>query len=353
MDFKRYLKSIFNRVKLSNFISLIAILAMIIAFSIWSVGWDPKQIGWSIFAVNLAFLLFLGVYGLFFGETTGTNFFKTLITGAYQNARELWIIVRDKITDKGYSHHLPEYMVWRYQKDYEAECKRRLSSLRIFNKRVLDLSEDEIEQLHKEPIEKKWSADSPYPNKIEHFSRLSDEQYQLVKDIISGKVNIDYIEDYNFYLVDSNSTEEQFVTQIKNAEKTKMKILWKQRFSKLLLIALFAIIGAGIAIDKANGQTNSQTIINLIQRISVLVTSIICGFNTARLMNKEDVKVLNYKTSYLTVFFSSVENKEYTPLDYEEKAKREYEKNERVKQEFINSIVDPEIVLIGGKEHGK
>lgn len=347
------LKTLFNRVKMSNFLSLLAITIMIVVFSLCSVGWDPDKVGWDIFLVNLAFLLFLAIYGLFFGESTGSNFFKTLATGAYQYARDLWLVIKEKIYEKGFAHHLPEYMVWRYQKDYEGECRRRLSSLRIFNKRVLDLSEDEIDLLHREPIEKKWSEDSPYPNKIEHFSRLSDEQYELVKGIVSGKIKIDYIEDYNFYLVDSNSSDEQLITQIKNTEKIKMKILWKQRISKLLITALFAIIGAGIAVDKAGGQSNAQTIINLIQRISVLVTSIICGFNTARLLNKEDIKVLNYKTSYLSVFVSSVENNEFTPLDYEEKAKREYEKSQKEKQEILNNLVVPEVVMIEEVKHGE
>lgn len=328
-NFKRNIKSIFNRVKLSNFLSLIAILVMIVVFSLWSVGWNPEIIGWSIFAVNLAFLLFLAIYGLFFGESTGINFFKTLITGAYQNARELWLKIKEKIYEKGFAHSLPEYMVWRYKKDYESECYRKLSSLRIFNRRVLDLNEDDIERLCYSPIEKQWSDDSPYPNKIEHFSKLSEEQYKLVKEIQEGKIKIDYIEDYNYYLVDSNSLEEQLVTQVKNVEKTKLKILWKQRLSKLLLTALFAVVGAGIAFDQANGQSSSQTLINLIQRIVVLVTSILCGFNTARLLNKEDIKVLNYKTSYLSVFVSSVESKDFIPEDYEAKAKREYEESQR------------------------
>jgi hypothetical protein len=239
------------------------------------------------------------------------------------------------------------------KKDDKAECRKRLSSLRIFNPRVLELSEDEIDKLYYEPIEKIWSADSPYPNKIEHFSRLSLEQYELVKNIVSGKIRLDYIEDYNFYLVDYNSSDEQLVTQVKNVEKIKIKILWKQRISKLLLTALFAVVGAGIALDQANGQGSAQTIINLIQRIVVLVTSIFYGFNTARLMNKEDIKVMNYKTSYLSVFCSALENKEYIPLDYEEKARKEYEQNIKEKEEILENIVQPDVLCIGGGNNGE
>lgn len=323
-NFQKNIRAIFNRIKISNFISLMVIITMIVVFSLWSVGWDPNRIGWEKFLVNLAFLLFLGIYGLFFGESTGINYFKTLVTGLYQATREKFVEQVDKIIEKGYGNALPEYITWRYQKDYKAECNRRLLGVRIFNNRVLELSNEEIEQLHNEPIEKVWSENSPYPNRIEHFSRLSDPQYETVKSIITGEIKIDYIDDYNFFLTDTKSTDEPFVKRIKSAEKRKMKMTWSNRISKLSLIFLFALIGAGIGTDKATGQDGAQTILNLVQRLSVLTTTIVCGFNTARLLNNEDVEVLKFKTSYLSVFYATMENKQFH-FDYEEKAKQEYD----------------------------
>lgn len=324
-NFKKNLKAIFNRVKLSNFISLLVVIGMVIVFSLWSIGWDPTQIGWEVFLVNLAFLLFLGIYGLFFGETTGGSFYKTLITGAYQSTREIFLDWIEKILEKGYSDALPEYITWRYQKDYLAECKRKLLSVRLFNSHILELTEEDIEKLHIEPIEKHWGESSPYPNKIEYFSRLSDSQYVLVKAIMNGEINIDYIDDYNFFLMDSKNSNGSLVTRIKKTESRKLKTVWQQRLSKIALIALFALIGAGVAVDKASGQGNIGTIINLMQRLSVLTTSIVCGFNTARILNQEDIEVLKYKSSYLSVFYSSIDNKQFIPTDYEEKAKQEYD----------------------------
>jgi len=338
-NFKKNVKAIFNRVKVTNFLSLLVILGMIVVFSLWSIGWDPTKIGWEVFAVNLAFLLFLGVYGLFFGESTGGNFYRTLITGAYQAAREIFLDWVEKILAKGFSDALPEYITWRYQKDYMAECKRRLLSVRLFNGRILELTNDEIEQLHVEPIEKHWGVDSPYPNKVEYFSRLSDNQYALVKSILNGEVDIDYIDDYNFFLMDSKTSDGSLVSRIKGTEKRKMSITWQQRLSKIALIAIFATIGAGIALDQANGQGGAQTVLNLMQRLSVLTTSIICGFNTARLLNQEDIEVFKYKSSYLSVFYSSMENKQFIPTDYEEKAKLEYEKLHK-KDEVIEIVED-------------
>lgn len=346
-NFKKNIKAIFNRVKVSNFLSLLVIVGMIVVFSLWSIGWDATKIGWHVFIVNLAFLMFLGIYGLFFGETTGGNYYKTIITGAYQVSREKFIEWIEKILAKGYSDALPEYITWRYQKDYAAECKRRLLSVKIFNPRVLELSSEEIEKLHMEPIEKHWTESSPYPNKIEYFLKLSDNQYELVKSIINGEVNVDYIDDYNFFFMDTKSSNDSLVSRIKSTEKRKVSILWVQRLSKIALVALFAVIGAGIAVDSATGQGGTQTFLNLIQRLSVLTTSIICGFNTSRILNQEDVEVFKYKSSYLSVFCSTMDNKQFVPTDYEEQAKIEYEqyikRNTRVDDKLIKENVENEI----------
>lgn len=323
-NFKKNIKALFNRVKISNFLSLIVIFCMIILFSLWNIGWNPEKIGWEVFIVNLSFFIFLGVYGLFFGESTGRSYYKTIITGVYQVAREAFLSIKEKIVEKGYTDLLPDYITWRYQLDYNAECKRKLLSVRLFNNHILELTKDEIEKMHNEPIEKCWTEDS-----IEYFSKLSDKQYDVIKAILDGEISVDYIDDYNFYLMDTKSEEISLVTKIKSSEKTKMKITWQQRLSKVALIVLFALIGAGIAIDNINGQSNGQTLLNLIQRLSVLTTSIICGFNTARILNQEDVEVIKYKTSYLSVFFSSITSGNYKPLDYEQKAKKEYEENHK------------------------
>lgn len=337
-NFKKNLKTIFNRIKLTNFLSLLIVVGMIVILSLWSIGWDPTKIGWKVFLVNLAFLLFLGIYGIFFGETTGGNFYKTLVTGAYQANREIFLDWIDKILSKGYSDSLPEYITWRYQKDYNSEVKKRLLSVRIFNNHVLELTNDELEKLHSEPIEKHWDEDSPYPNKVEYFSKLSDSQYLMIKSILDGEVKIDYINDYNFFLMDGKASSGSLVTRIKKTEKRKIGIAWQQRLSKLALISLFSLIGAGVAIDMSTGQGGAETTINLMQRLSVLTTSIICGLNTARLVNQEDVEVLKYKSSYLSVFYSAMDNKVFIPQDYEEKAKKEFEEKqrERKKEDMIH-----------------
>lgn len=334
LSLKKNLKVILNKVKISNILSFVMILSMILVLSLWSVGWDPNRIGWDIFLVNLSFLIFLGVYGLFFGETTGTSFFRTLVTGAYQASRELFLETVDMIIKAGFADVLPQYIPWRYQQDCESTYSMKLLSVKLFNKKIIDLPDEEIELLKKEAIE--HVSDN---GKVEYYSRLSQEQFQMVDDIRNGRIVIDYIDDYNFYLIDAPSHEGQIITKIKNTEQRKNKILWAQRISKLSMIVMCSLIGAGVSIDTMSGQNLSQTLVNLISRLTTLTTSVVCGFNTARILNLEDIEVFRYKTSYNKVFFSAIENNLFKPLDYEELAKQEYErqqeqKNERLEEQY-------------------
>lgn len=343
--FKKNLKSIFNKRKISNAFTYLMIIAMIVVFSLWSIGWDPRKIGWSVFLVNLAILVFIAVVAIFLGESEGESFFKSLITGAYQASREIYLKILDKVIVRGYTDMLPEYLSWRYEKDYTYACYQLLTSKEIKNKRILDLTDDEVESLRYEPIKKVWEEDSLYPNKVDYFSKLSEEQYLVVVAIRKGQVKVDYIEDYNYYLTDSVGEEsEQLVTRIKNTEKRKLKILWRERASKLILLFLFSIIGAGIFFDEQGEGEHAQAIGNLVQRLSVFATSFFAGFNAKRITNQADVVVLKHKTRYLEVFVTSIEKGHFVPTDYEEQARLDYEKHEKEKKAAAEKVIIPEVV---------
>ena len=99
-SFKNKIKTLMNRSQIADILTLAFVLALTIVLSILSVGWDIMKISWNTYAVNLSFLLFLGIFGLFYGEKNGRSFFKNYIAGAYQFAKELFTAVREKIINK-------------------------------------------------------------------------------------------------------------------------------------------------------------------------------------------------------------------------------------------------------------
>lgn len=353
-DFKAMAKSAFNRAKLSRYLGLLFVLGATIVLSLWQVGWDPQRIGWQKFVANTSVLLFLGVYGLFFGEQEGGNLFKNIITGIYQTVRDKFLEIVDEIKRKAYVDSLPDYIVWRYEKDYQNTCHMKLLSVRVFDPSVCDLSDEQIEELKTKPI--KISEDK-------HYSRLSEEQYNVVRAIKDGKIFVDYIDDYNFFLVEDDTNGKQLATRVKETSERKIKISWQQRISRIMMILLFAFVLAGFffevaqtidpttmtpeelaAAQKALKEAKIQAVKDLLSRVSCLVVSIASGFNTARLLNLEDVFVLKYKISYNTVFVGCMDNKTFKPVDVESKAKAEFEKYEKEQEEAKAKVVTPEIV---------
>jgi hypothetical protein len=325
-------KSAFNRAKLSRYLGFIAVIVATVVISLYQVGWDPNRVGWQTYVANTALLLFLGIYGLFFGENEGGNMYRTLITGAFQSARNNFLDRVDSVVEKGYTDSLPDYIVWRYQKDYENACKMKLMSVRLFDHSILELNREQIEQLKNSPIK---TDDDHY------YSQLSEEQYQTVLDILEGKVFVDYIDDYTFYLNDSEDGGESQVTRVKNTPKRKEKITWKQRLSRVFMILTVSLILAGFFKQAWEGDSDTA-LRDLLSRLCTLVVSVASGVNTSRLLNLEDVFVLKYKESYLTLFLSSMDNKTFVPIDYQAKAKKEYEEYEKRRAEFVAQAVDPQ-----------
>ena len=343
--FLKKAKATFSKAKLSRYIGLFGVIIATIVLSLFQVGWNPSKIGWEVFFANTALLLFLGVYGIFFGENEGNNLFKNMITGVFQTTRDAFLEIVNSITTKGYTDALPDYIIWRYQKDYENECKLKLLAVRLFDKTILELSDAQIEELRQHPIEIDENT---------HYSRISQEQYEVIKQIRDGKVFLDYIDDYNFYLVEENNDSEQMVTRVKKTNKRKEKISWQQRITRVLMIVIVAVIVAGFfkkVSETGEGANDAkfQAIRDLVSRISCLVVSIASGFNTARLLNLEDVFVLKYKTAYNKVFYCSMENGTFVPTNYQDKAKAEFEKYKKDEKEAIKNVVEPEIVMIEDK----
>lgn len=348
LEFLKNAKSVFNKAKLSRYLGLIFVVIATITLSLWQVGWSPDKIGWDKFFANTSLLLFLGIYGLFFGENEGSSLFKNLVTGIYQAVRDKFFDVVDKIKAKGYVDALPDYIVWRYQKDYESTCKMKMLSVRLFDPEIANLSIEQIEELREHPI--KISDDKC-------FSKISEEQYEVIIAIKTGKVFVDYIDDYNFYLVEDGSDGEQLVTRVKRTNIRKQKISWQQRLSRIFMIILLAAILAGFFIDLPQAiQTAEMTAEeiaaaeyaaklariqaakDLSSRISTLAVSISSGINTSRLLNLEDVFVLKYKISYDTTFMGCMESGTFKRIDYKEKAKIDYEQYEKE----VNNVVEPE-----------
>lgn len=364
-SFMKKAKSFFNRAKLSRYLGFIAVVVITVVVSLWQVGWDPTRIDKGVFIAYIAVLLFLGVYGLFFGEEEGNNLFKNIITGVYQTVRDLFLDIVDVIKSKAYADSLPDYIVWRYKKDYENTCHMKMLSVRLFDKSILDLTDEQIEELKNHPIE--ISADK-------HYKKLSEAQYQVVKDIRDGKIFVDYIDDYNFYLTEDGTDGKQLVTRVKETEDRKVKITWKQRLSRMFLIIIAAVIVAGFffnlpqaidpavltpeelaAAELAAKAAKIQAAKDLISRITCLVVSVACGMNTARLTNLEDVFVLRYKISYDSVFVGCMDNKTFKPIDVESAAKEEYEQYVKEQEEAKAKVVVPEVVetppLLEGKSN--
>ncbi len=340
-------KSAFNRAKMSRYLGFATVIVATTVISLYQVGWDPWRIGWETYVANTALLLFLGIYGLFFGEGEGGNLYKSMLTGMYQSAKIEFLDMADETVDKGYADALPDYIVWRYQRDYEAACKMTLMSVRVFKPSVCDLTQEQIETLRHAPLEL---------SETEHYSQLSEEQYKAVMDVREGRVFVDYIDDYAFYLNESGTDGEQQVTRVKNTPRRKEKIAWKQRLSRVLMILVVSLILAGFFKQAWEGENDTATR-DLLSRLSTLIVSVASGINTARLLNMEDVFVLRYKSSYLSVFLSCMRNGAFKPVDQEEKAKREYEEFQKRKREAAESVVVPEPIdnetplLEGGKEN--
>ena len=336
VSFKAQAKMYFNRANVSRYLGFVGVIIATVVVSLYQVGWDPTKIGWQAFMANVMSLLCLGTYGIFFGEAEGTNFLKKFVIGLYQKIKNIFNYWVDMITEAGYVDVLPDYITWRYQKDCEHAYRMKLLSVHLLDFTTLNLTREQLEILRNHPE----SFDGV------DYDRLSEEQYQVLVDIKDGKIFVDYIDDYNFFIMETDNDGVQKATKVKQTNKRKEKISWKQRFSRLAMIAVIALIIAGFFKETMSGEGGgaaSQSSM-LVSRLTVLLGSVASGINTARLLNMEDIFVLEYKISYDKVMYYSIKNGSYEPIDYKAKAKKAVEQYHKDLEEAQKNIVEPEIV---------
>lgn len=334
--FKEKAKKFLRRARFSRYVSFICIVAAIFVYSLSACGWNPWKIGWVRFLGNVALLLFLAVYGMFFGEGEGLSWLQRHITGLYRTCIVKFRKLKSRIWHKHYTDLLPDYISWRYQRDYERACNDKLISVKLFNRKILNLTYEQLEELRNHPIKIGEGED-------DYFDRITEKQYKLLIDIKEGNVFVDYIDDYNYYLMENNSDEgKQLVTIIKETPKRKAKITFRQRVSRLIMVFLSSFIIAGFVSEALEGDNNAAQ--ELISRITTLLLSIASGVNTSRLTNAEDILVLQYKIVYLEVFYSAIENKTFIPTDHNKKARNSYENWLKEQEEAKKNVVYPETI---------
>lgn len=317
-------------------------LILIVFISFFDATFDFAKIKWYDWLARTSVLVGIMIFGILMGNSTGTDIQKEKVNGLYQQKCNDYNEISAEI--QAIKIFFSQFWLW-----YKA---RKLIEKKIdylvdnqFDIRVAKVIVNEIEKEdcvvgklgfdENEPLEKIYVK-----NDIK-FKKLTNEQLQVVLGTFN--ITLDTYGD-SYYL----SLYDDGIVKVNEAEKGKAlaeKIKKDKRNSFIIKISsslVISIVFSALTVyDFVSGGEEGamrKAWLNLISRLTALITSYVSGFSTAIVNVRDQARAIENKVNVLTEFKVSTEKKMFIPETYEEMLEREFKAQEEDKKKKLEPI---------------
>ena len=124
-------------------------------------------------------------------------------------------------------------------------------------------------------------------------------------------------------------------------EQIKENKKWN-RVIKIVSSLVISLVWALFTVKEFMDGNDAQAWINLITRVTALITSLLSGWLSSVITVKLLAEILEYKKLVLVEFITSIEHKLFIPKTEDELAKEESEQYKKEQEEAIDNVIDPE-----------
>lgn len=331
-EVKAKLKSI-NIKKAIKASTLLVGLTLIVFISFFNATFDFAKLDWFEWLANSSILVGIMIFGIFMGTSTGTDIQQEKVGGLYQNNCKAYNEISMEV--ECIKVYFSQFWLWYKEKkliekkvDYliDKQFDGRVAQVIVKNIEKEDLEIGKLGYDTNKPLEKIYVK-----NDIK-IKKLDNEQLDYVKNIF--KITLDtYGDSYYLSLLDEG---EDKVNEAEKGKKIAEKIARDKRRSFGLKISSSLIIsivwGALTIYDLMGGGDDAvkKAWLNLLSRISALITSYLSGFSTSVVNVRDKARAIENKTNILKYFKVSYDNKNFVPETYEQMLDREYNEQQKV-----------------------
>ena len=326
--------------------------ALIIFMTFFDAIIDPKKLQLSTWLTNSLTVLAIMVFGIIMGESVGQDTQQEKIGGLYQNSCNEYLAIRESIRqiDTFFSQWWIKHKERRLREkkiDYlvsnQFDTQVANAIVRYIEKG--DLVKGKLIYDENRAFEKIYIKETDN-NEKKPFKKLDNEQAEIVKHIFT--ITLDTFEpDYYLSLFDEDISTNDVEKGKKIANRiTKTKIIKKATkiISSLAISAVWGMLTIREFIDDSGASADAQrkaAWLNLISRITSLITSFASGYSTSVINVKLQSRAIQNKTDILTLYKNETEKKLFVPETYEQMIERELKEQEQYEKEHT---VETEIV---------
>ena len=333
-NFKDKIKSI-NLKKAIKVSTLLISLVLVIFISFFNATFDFDNINWFEWLANSSILVGIMIFGILMGNSTGTDIQQEKVGGLYQLNCSKYNDVSEQI--EPIKIYFSQFWLWYKQRKLiekkieflvDNQFDTRVAKIIVNNIEKDDLESGKLLYNIAEPLEKIYIK-----NNIK-IKKLNNEQIELVRKIFDITLDT-YGDSYYLSLYDDGDSK---VNEAEKGKKINEKIAKDKRNSFVIKITSSLVIsivwGALTIYELSSGgdEAVKKAWLNLISRISALITSYLSGFSTSVVNVRDKARAIENKVDILKYFKQSYESKDFIPETYEQMIEREY-------QEQLNSEI--------------
>lgn len=239
---------------------------------------------------DLGFSMALCIYCMFLGVPEARDAYKKKIDGRYQKAIADFAEIRKSVLplDEGFDEWLDKFYL-----DQRLDYFKQLLTVKgVNNYRILDLGLDELDSL-KGKYEKTWDDGT-----VTTFKPMTDDQIELVRDILTGKIKVKKIPNDAFKTANGKIISNEYVTQSKRDQRNGITyaVLVAGRLLLMVLISVFLVLFGIKMSDASDKEEILNQIIDTLGRIWTMLSSYMYGFSIGRMMVTNECDQIEFKT---------------------------------------------------------
>ena len=324
--------------------------ALIIFMTFFDAIIDPSKLNISTWLTNSLTVLAIMVFGILMGESVGQDTQQEKVNGLYQNSCNDYLAIREAIRE------IDTFFSQWWIKHKERRLREKKVDYLVSNQFDTQVANTIVKYIEKsdlvkgkyifdesKPYEKIYLKEIDNGKKIP-FKKLDQEQLDIVKTIFSIKLDT-FEPDYYLSLFDEDLSTNDAEKGKKIANRiTKTKVVKKATkiISSLAISAVWGMLTIREFID-GGGDADAQrkaAWLNLISRITSLITSFASGYSTSVINVKLQSRAIQNKTDILTLYKNESEKKIFVPETYEQMLARELKEQEQYEQEHKETEKD-------------
>lgn len=310
---------------LYSLISIISVIALIIIVSVANAGFNTEEIKKVSFWVNFALSCGICIYGMISGQQIGDDISRNNKKGAFRSALGKYSIAYKNLEDKKYLPYIEDWLMFFKIRKVKRKMENFLNDYGVYQPEVLNLAKDELSNLLK-PYKKDWKQtpfEGLYEDDTTYFLSYTQEQIEAIEYCLDGHIKVSPLSKSFFVNPLSQTTKDMWESAAKS-EKKKGAFMGLNYAYKIIMLLVMSFILTGLTAGLKGDASVKAIFLDLISRITQMITATVWGVFIGCEIVKIDVAYLGFKEDILKQCVDEIDKGVFVPKTLEEKAKDAY-----------------------------